>query len=327
MRKNAALCLTLTLALLAAPLAADAQPPGKVYRIGVLSPGSLGPSPPIEAFRQELRDLGYTEGRNMAIEWRFSGGRLDPLPDLAAELVRLKVDVIFAINTPAVQAAKNATGTIPIVMTRVSDPVRTGLVASLARPGGNITGLTQMSPELTGKRLELIKQALPRVSRVALLWNSANTGHTLQVRETGAASRQLGVRIQILGVQGPNELQSAFDAATRERAGALFVIDDLMISSHQTRILELAAKHRLPVISQFREFVEAGGLMAYGPNNDEMFRRAATYVDKILKGAKAADLPVEQPTRFELVVNLRTAKALGLTIPQSILIRADQVIQ
>ena len=321
------LILSLAFSVVAAPPAANAQQAGKVPRLGILSPGSPGPSPLLEAFRQGLRELGYVEARNIVIEWRFAEGRSDRLPDMAAELVRLKVDVIFAMNTPAGQAAKNATGMIPIVMTRVSDPVRIGLVASLAQPGGNVTGLTTISDELSGKRLELLKEALPPASRVALLWNSANTGHAITVNEMEAAAPQLGMQLKILGVRWPKEFQNAFTVATKWGASALMVIDDLMIASHQAQILDLAAKNKLPVISQFREFAEAGGLMAYGPNNDEMFRRAAVYVDKILKGAKPADLPVEQPTKFELVINLKTAKALGLTIPQSILVRADQVIQ
>jgi putative tryptophan/tyrosine transport system substrate-binding protein len=322
------LIVAFALSLLVTPLAAAVRPPPKVARIGVLTPGSPGPSPSLEAFRRGLHELGYVEGRNLAIEWRFAEGGLHQLPDFAAEFVRLKVDVIFAINTPAALAAKNATSTIPIVITRVSDPVRIGLIASLARPGGNITGVSTISPELGAKRLELIREILPEVSRVALLWNSANTGHALIVSEIEAAGPQLGVQVQVLGVQGPTpDFESAFEAATRGQAGALFVIDDLMISSHQTRILEWAAKNRLPVFSQFREFAEAGGLMAYGPNNDEMFRHAAFFIDKILRGTKPADLSVEQPMKFELVVNLKTAKALGLAIPPVLLFQATEVIR
>ena len=320
--------VTLALGLLTAPPLSEAQPAGKVPRIGVLSPGSPGPSPLLEAFRQGLREVGYVEGWNIAIEWRFAEGRNEQLPELAGELVRLKVEAIFAINTPAVWAAKNATDTIPIIMTRVSDPVRIGLVASLARPGGNVTGLTTISPELSGKRLELLKEALPGVSHVALLWNSANTGHTIIVSEMEVASLQLGLQLHVLGVQGSHpDFESAFEVATRWGADAVLVIDDVMISSYQTRILDLAARNRLPVISQFREFTQAGGLMAYGPNNDEMFRRAAFFVDKLLKGAKPADLPVEQPMKFELVINLKTAEALGLTIPPMVLFQADEVIK
>jgi putative ABC transport system substrate-binding protein len=322
------LIVAFALGLLVTSPAAAVQPPPKVARIGVLTPGSPGPSPSLEAFRQGLHELGYVEGRNLVIEWRFAEGGLHQLPGFAAEFVRLKVDVIFAINTPAALAAKNATSTIPIVITRISDPVRVGLIDSLARPGGNITGVSTISPELGAKRLELIGALLPEVSGVALLWNSANTGHALIVREIEAAGPPLGVQVQVLGVQGPSpDFESAFEAATRGQAGALFVIDDLMISSHQTRILEWAAKNRLPVFSQFREFAEAGGLMAYGPNNDEMFRRVAFFIDKILRGAKPADLPVEQPTAFELVINLKTADALGLMIPPTLLFQANEVIR
>ncbi len=325
MSKTAGIIATLALGIFAAPVASNAQQPGKIPRIGVLSPGSLGPSPLLDAFRQGLRELGYIEGQNIAIEYRFAEAKLERLPDLAAGLVHLKVDVIFTINTPASQAAKNATKTIPIVFTYVAEPA--ALVASLARPGGNVTGLTTIADELSGKRLELLREALPGVSRVAVLWHSASPTSTRVFRETEGASRQLGMRLQPLGVRGPDELQNAFKVATRERAGALIVIEDLVMSSHRTRVLDLAVRSRLPTVSQYREFAEAGGLLSYGAKLPDLFRRAATYVDKILKGAKPADLPVEQPTRFELVVNLKTAKALGLTIPQSILIRADQVIQ
>ena len=311
-------------ALLAAPLAADAQQAGKVWRIGVLSPGS--PSPALlEAFREGLRELGYVDGQNIAMEWRFAEAKPERLAAVAAELVRLKVDVIFTINVPASQAAKNATKTIPIVFTWVADP--SGLVASLGRPGGNLTGLTSIAVELSGKRLELLKEALPGVSRVAVLWNSASPTATRVFRETESASRQLGMKVQPLGVRGPDDLQNAFEIAARERAGALFVIEDLVVSSLRTRILDLARKSRLPTASHYRDFAEAGGLLSYGPSLPDLFRRAATYVDKILKGAKPADLPVEQPTKFELIINLKTAKVLGLTISQSLLVRADHVIQ
>ncbi len=327
--RQARLITTLALGLLAAPLVAEAQQAGKVHRIGILSPAypPSGPSPLFEAFRQGLRELGYVEGQNIAIEWRFAEGRNDRLRALAADLVRLKVDLIFTINSPAAEAAKNATSTMPIVFVRAGDPIAGGLVASLARPGGNLTGLTSVAAEMSGKRLALLKEALPRLSRVAVLWNSPSKGAELVFKEVEAAGLRLGVQIQDVGVRSPNELQSAFEAATKRRAGGLLVIDDLVIASHRTRILDLAAKHRLPVVSIYREFAEAGGLMAYGPSLSDTYRRAATYVDKILKGAKPADLPVEQPTKFELVVNLRTAKALGLAIPQSVLIRADEVIQ
>jgi len=304
---------------------AEAQQAKKLPRIGILSPGFPGPSPLLDAFRQGLRELGYVEGQNIAIEYRFAENKPEPLPDLAAELVRLKVDVILAINTPAVQAAKNATKTIPIVFTWVSFP--DSFVASLARPGGNVTGLTTLSEDLSGKRLELLKEALPGISRVAVLWNSANPNPTYQFREMERASLQLGIQLQPLGVRGPDELPNAFKVATREHAGALFVIEDAVLLQHRTRILDLAAKLRLPVASSYREFAEAGGLLSYGPNLPDHFHRAATYVDKILKGTKPADLPVEQPMKFELIINLKTAKQIGLTIPPDVLARADRVIR
>jgi ABC-type uncharacterized transport system, periplasmic component len=310
------------------PLAAHAQQPAaKVWRVGVLSPGLPGQSPPLEIFRTSLRDLGYVEGRNLIIDWKFSEEHNDPLPALANELVRANVDIIFAINTPAALAAKNATTSIPIVVTRVSDPIRTGLIASLAKPGGNLTGLTTISEELEGKRLELLREALPGLLRVAVLWNEANSGHALNVREMERAGPPLGLQVYLLGLKRADELPAVLQTAIKVQAGALFVIDDLVISSFQTRILDFASKNKLPVISQFREFTDAGGLMAYGPGNDEMFRRAAVYIDKILKGGKPSDVPVERPTRFNLIINLKTAKALGLTVPPTLLARADEVIE
>ncbi len=321
MRRVAA---ALALALLAAPLAAEAQQAGKVYRIGVLA---LADSPGWEAFRQALRQLGYVEGSNTAIEWRWSKGRLERFPDFAAELVSLRVDLIVASTYPGTLAAKNATKTIPIIMVAVADPVRMGLIASLARPGGNITGLTLLAGmEIVGKHLELLKEAVPNLSRVAVLWNPANPMHVLRLREVEVAGRSLGVQLQILKAQGPEEFDSVFAAMTRERAGALYVVGDPMFFQHRTRLAELAAKSRLPAVYELKGHAEAGGLMAYASTLD-MYPRAATYVHKILKGAKPGDLPVEQPTRFELIINLKTAKALGLTIPPTVLIRADQVIE
>jgi putative tryptophan/tyrosine transport system substrate-binding protein len=310
--------------LLAAPLAAEAQP-ARVSRIGVLSPGSPGTSPLLDAFRQGLRELGYVEGQHIRLEYRFAETKLERLPGLAAELVDLKVDVIFAINSTAARAALNAAKTIPIVFTWVADPL--SLVTNLARPGGNITGLTTITNELSGKRVDLLKGVLPGISRIAVLWNSANPVATRTFKEMEEAGARLGVRIYPVSVRGSSELQDAFNAAGRARAGALFVIEEGTLLPHRARILSLAAQHRLPAASQFREFAEAGGLLSYGPNLAELFRRAATYVDKILKGAKPGDLPVEQPTKFELVINLKTAKALGLTIPPSLLQRADEIIQ
>ncbi|HEV2055927.1 MAG TPA: ABC transporter substrate-binding protein [Methylomirabilota bacterium] len=318
------------LGFLAAPLAAEAQQPAKISRIGFLSPSS--PSDPpmqhsLEVFRHGLGELGYVEGQNIAIESRWAEGKYDRLPGLAAELVRLKVDVIVTAAVPAIRAAKEATSTIPIVMAVVVDPVATGLVASLARPGGNITGLSNMAPELVGKQLQMLKEVVPKASRVAVLWNPANPGNAPQLREAEAAARTLGVRLQPVEARDPNDFDGAFAAMIRQQAGALIVLLDVMFTDHRTRIADLAAKSRLPAVYGLSEHAEAGGLMAYSASRAALFRRAATYVDKILKGAKPADLPVERPTKFELVINLKTAKALGLTIPPSLLVRADRVIE
>jgi len=285
-------------------------------------------SPRLDAFRQGLRELGWVEGQNLVIDYRSAEGKLDRLPDLAAELVRLKVDIIVAVPTPAAAAAKNAIETIPIVMIGVGDPVGTGLIASLARPGGNATGLSfSVGLEIAGKLLELLKETVPKVRRVAILSNPANPVQPLLIREVNVAARSLGVQLQHLEARGPNEFDGAFAAMAKERVGALLIVADGMLIFHRTRLADLAARSRLPAAYGWREHVEAGGLMSYGPSLRDLFRRAATYVDKILKGAKPADLPVEQPTKFELVINLKTAKALGLTIPQSVLGRADQVIE
>ncbi len=319
--------IALALAILATPLAADAQQPVKVPRIGYLGL-SLPASAPhlLDGFRQGLRELGYVEGQNIAIEYRYAEGRYDRFPALASELVRLKVDVIFAPG-PAALFAKEATNTIPIVFTGASDPVESGYVLSLARPGRNMTGLTISGPELSGKRLELLKEAVPGLFRVSVLWNPGDQPHHVHLPETEAAARALRVELQILEARSPNEFENAFSAMTRKRVGALVLLPDGMFFANRQRLAELALKSRLPVIAWRAEFGEAGGLMAYGSNLRDEFRRAAAFVDKILKGAKPGDLPVEEPTRFELVINLKTAKALGLTIPQAVLIRADRVIQ
>jgi putative ABC transport system substrate-binding protein len=320
---------SLTGGLLAAPLAAEAQPAAKVPRIGVLGSGSRSDlSPRLDPFRQGLRELGWVEGQNIAMEYRFAEGRYDRLPDLAAELVRLRVDLIVAVPTAAVVAAKNATATIPIVMISVGDPVGLGLVASLARPGGNATGLSYSAGlEIFSKQLELLKETVPKVRRVAVLSNPAHPAHPLQIREVNIAARSLGLQLQLLEARGPNEFDGAFAAMAKERVEALLVVVDAMFILHRTRLADLAARSRLPAVYGTRESVEAGGLMSYGPSVRDLFRRSATFVDKILKGAKPGDLPVEQPTQFELVINLKTAKALGLRIPQSLLQRADEVIQ
>ncbi len=283
-----------------------------------------------EAFGQGLGERGYVDGRNIAIEYRWAEGSLDRLPGLAADLVRLKVDVIVVGSTPSALAAKQATKTIPIVAAVMADPVGDGLVASLGRPGGNVTGFTFIAPELVPKRLQLLQEAIPRVSRVAALWHPGAQGeHTTRdmLKEAEVAARALGMELQLLGVEGPNDFDRAFSAMTREHAGALIVFAGPMLYAERKRIVDFAAKQRLPAIYAWREPVAAGGLMSYGANIPDLFRRAAAHVDKILKGAKPGDLPVEQPTKFELVINLKTAKTLGLTIPQSVLIRADEVIQ
>jgi ABC-type uncharacterized transport system substrate-binding protein len=323
--------LIVLLAILLTPPGGDTQPAaGKVYRIGIL--GNIPLTNPEGArlwgaFIQGLRDLGYVEGQNITIEYRFSEGQYERLPDLAADLVRLQVDVIVAPATQNVLVAKQATRTIPIVMTGGGDPVGNGLVASLARPGGNVTGLSILAFETVGKQLELLKEIVPRFSRVAVLGNPNTQMYPLWLGEVKAAARSLGVQLQILEARGPDNLESAFAAMSRERAGALLVPTDGMFLLHRTRIVELAAKSRLPAMYGTKEYVDVGGLMVYGASLRDNFRRAATYVDKILKGAKPADLPVEQPTKFEFVINMKTAKALGLTIPPSVLARADEVIQ
>jgi len=314
--------------LMAAPRIADAQPAGKLHRIGMLETISMALNAAnLEAFRQALRELGYVEGRNYIIEYRSADGRSERFPDLAAELVRLKVDVILTRGTPAVMAAKSATGAIPVVMAASSDPVLSGVVASLARPGGNITGLSSIVHEVSGKRLELIREVVPGVSRIAVLFIMNNAAEALQWKETEIAASSLRVQVQLLDVRKAGDFGRAFDAAIKQRAGALVVGLDTLTQTNHRFIVDLAAKHRLPTIYGTREFVDAGGLMGYGVSYPDLYRRAATYVDKILKGAKPADLPVEQPTKFDLVINLKTAKALGLTIPPSLLARADEVIE
>jgi putative ABC transport system substrate-binding protein len=280
----------------------------------------------LEAFRQGLRELGYVEGQNIAIESRWTESKDDRFPALAADLVRSKVDVIVAETGAATRAAQQATRTIPIVMSLVNDPVGTGLVASLARPGGNVTGLTIMSPDLVGKQLELLKEVVPKMSRVALLRHPDNPASAAQLREAEAAAQALGLRLQTLEARSPQEIDGAFAAMTRERVGALLVIPDTLFWSQRRQIVELAVKRRLPSMRMGEAYAEAGGLMSYGPSYLDLERRAATFVDKILKGANPADLPVAQPTKFELVINLKTAKAIGLTIPRPLLQRADQII-
>ncbi len=321
------------LALLAAFILAsvhlgEAQQPTKIPRIGYLAVGSLSTNPARrEAFRQGLHELGYVEGKNIVIEWRHAEGKLDRLPALAAELVRLKVDVIVTTGPTTTRPAKEATSTIPIVMAQDTDPVGNGFVASLARPGGNITGLSSLAPELSGKRLELLKEIVRKLSRVAVLWASTTPGSAQALREMERAAGALKVKLQFLDILGPKDIETAFRAASKGRADAVLVMSSGVAAAHRTQIAELTIKSRLPAIYFRSEFVEDGGLMSYGASFTDMDRRAAIYVDKILKGDKPADLPVEQPTKFEFIINLKAAKQIGLTIPPNVLARADKVIK
>lgn len=321
--------LVVTLVLLTVPLGAEAQPAGKVPRIGWLSvsPTPRDPSENVEAFRRALRELGYVEGRTISIEYRYAEGRQERLPELAAELVRLKMDVIVAVPTPAALAARTATAVTPIVMIQSADPVGLGLIASLARPGGNVTGIVTLSPELIGKRLELLKECLPGLSRVAVLARPDNRAHALLLGETEVAARALGLQLRVLDVRGPEDFDDLLLEAKKAGSGAVVELPNPMFHEHRKRIVASVLKLRLPTAFHTRDFVDAGGLMAYGANYPALYSRAAAYVDKILKGATPADLPVERPATFELVINLKTAKALGLTIPRSVLLRADQAIQ
>src|SRR5262245_33281576 len=326
-----AFIITLVLGGLFSAVAAEAQEPAKVARIGVLSLNRTPNQHVHEAFRQDLRDLGYVVGRNLVIEYRDAEGKLERLPALAAELVALKVDVIVASGgTPSALAAKQATRSLPIVFIAVGDPVTSGLVTSLDRPGGNVTGLSVLSPDLVSKRLELLAQAVPGVSRVAVLWQPGGLEERTEkdrMQRLEAAGRALRVRLQFVEARGPEDFDRAFSDMTRARAGAVTDLEAIMFFSERRRLVDLAVKKRLPAMYSSREFVEVGGLMSYGTDLADLWRRAATYVDKILKGAKPADLPVEQPTKFELVINLKAAKAVGLTIPQSVLGRADHVVE
>jgi putative tryptophan/tyrosine transport system substrate-binding protein len=323
-------CLvTLTLSMLVAPLTAEAQQATKVHRIGRLHPGSpTEPDPNLEAFRQGLRDLGYVEGQNLVIEYRYAEGRDDLLAALAAELVQLKLDVIVTVAAAATHAVQHVTRTSPIVMAGGSDPVGDGLVASLARPGGNTTGTSNLTVELPGKRLEILKEAVPQSARIAVLANPATVGYESAMHNLAVAARALGLHLHVVELRRADELDAAFAAMTRAGADALLVVGEpLLLDSLRGQTVDLAAQHRLPAMYSWKELVVAGGLMSYGPSLPAMHRRLAVYVDKILKGAKPADLPVEQPTKFELVVNLKTAQALGITFPPTLLIQADEVVQ
>jgi putative ABC transport system substrate-binding protein len=324
--------LMIVLTLCALPVAlsfpAHAQQPGKIPRIGYLTGlSSSGESPRVEAFRQGLRDLGHIEGKNIAIEYRYADARFDKISAFADELVRLNVDVLVVSTTPGVQGAKKATRTIPIVFSGVTDPVAAGLVDSLARPGGNITGFTNIASVLSGKRLELLKETVPRLSRVAVLWDPRNPGSIPQWKESQLSAKELGLQLYSMEVSSGDKYENAFKEAVKARSAALAVTADPLHNSHPKRIADLATKNRLPAIYPWDHFVNSGGLMSYGPNFAAAGRDVARYVDRILKGTKPADLPVEQPTRFELVINLRTAKSLGLAIPPVVLMRAEKVVK
>ena len=317
--------------VLAIPLVADAQPSGKVFRIGLLDSGPPNPAAGTvwqwEAFREGLHAFGYVEGRSVVVDSRWADDKYERLPGLAAELVRIGVDVIVVRTTPAALAARSVTPTLPIVILFAHDPVGTGLIKSLARPGGNITGLTTLAPDLSAKRVQLLKEVVPRLSRVDVLWNSVNPANAASWRETQEVARSLGLQLQSRSVEGPKDFAGVFGMMARERPDALLIIVDALIDSHAKQIADLALQQRLPAMASARPLVEAGCLVGYAPNIREMARRGAYYVDKILRGAKPADLPFEQPTNFELVINMRTAKTLGITVPQSLLLRADRLIE
>jgi ABC-type uncharacterized transport system substrate-binding protein len=326
--KNKITALTLCAVLFALCLPIEAQQPNTVPRIGYLTAASRSTIPArIEAFRQGMRELGYVEDKNIVIEWRFGERKEDRLPALAAELVRLKIDVIVTGGPISTRRAKEATVSIPIVMAQDTDPVASGFVASLARPGGNITGLATLAPEISGKRLELLKEVVPRLSRVAVLGSSAEPANAQSLKETELAAGALGVKLQHVDILAPKDIETAFRAASKGRADGVLVLASSVANSQRTQIAELAVKSRLPAVYYQTEFVEDGGLMSYGVSFTDLFRRVATYVDKILKGAKPADLPVEQPTKFEFIINLNAAKQIGLTIPPNVLVRADKVIR
>jgi ABC-type uncharacterized transport system substrate-binding protein len=314
--------------LLAAPLAVGAQPAGKVHRIGFIGNSTaVLESNLVEPWREGFRELGYVEGRDLIIEYRWADGDYGRLPALVAELIALKVDVLVTAGTPAALAVKRATKTIPLVMVAVGDPVGTGLVASLARPGGNLTGLVSIAPDLEGKRLELLREVIPKLSHISVLMNPANPFHALSEKQVRAAAGTLHMKAQFVSVRAESELDHAFEVITRNRPGGLIVLADRVFLHNRVRVADFASRNRIPGVYAYTELVDAGGLMSFGPSYPGMHKRAAYFVDKILKGAKPADLPMEQPAKFELVINLKTAKALGLTIPPSLLLRADQVIE
>ena len=328
MKRAAVPSILVVVVLVAVAVIAEAQQPTKVPRIGFFSSTSPSTiSARVEASRQGLRELGYVEGKNIVIEWRYAEGKLDRLPALAAELVRLKVDVIVSAGPGPTRSAKQARVRIPIVMAFDDDPVGSGFAAGLARPGGNITGLSTLAPEISGKQLELLKEIAPKLSRVAVLGNATQPGHPQALREINVAADGLGVQLQYLEVGAPKDIETAFRAVSKERADAVLVLGGPVLFSQRKQVIELALKSRLPTIYARPEYVEDGGLVFYGPSYTDLFRRAATYVDKILKGAKPADLPVEQPKKFELIINLKTAKQIDVMIPPNVLVRADKVIK
>jgi len=326
MKKATSTLFILATLILAPVYPAQAQKQATIPRMGLLYLGAP-PNAILDGFMQGMRELGYIEGKNIIIEYRFAEGKEDRLPELATELVRLKVDAVFTAGTPAIYALKQATKTIPIVFFSTSDPIGTGVVASLAHPGGNITGISALASDLWPKRLELLKEISPKLSRVAMLWNKNNAGMALEARATQEVAGPLGVALQDRGIKDPNELEVVFAVMTKDRPDAFLALMDPVLNSQRTRILDFLAKNRLPAIFQSTDWVEAGGLMSYGPSYPELFRRLAIQMDKVLKGAKPADIPVEQPTKFELVINLNTAKQIGLTIPPDMLARADRVIR
>jgi putative ABC transport system substrate-binding protein len=328
MKRAAVPSILVAVVLLAVAVIVEAQQPAKVGRVGYLTIASLSSNEArVETFRQALRDLGYVEGKNVVIEWRSADGKRERQGQVAAELVRLKVDVIVTSGQSMTRAAKEATTTIPIVMANDNDPVGNGFVASLARPSGNITGLSTLAPELSGKQMELLKESIPKLSRVAVLGNSNEPSYPQTLKEIKLAATALGVQLQPLDVLGPKDIETAFRAATKTNVGALLVLNSALVTDHRIQIVNLALKSRLPAIYPSSLWMDVGGLMSYGSSRIDLSRRAATYVDKILKGAKPSDLPVEQPTKFELVINLKTAKQIGLTIPPNVLARADRVIK
>ncbi len=314
--------------VLIAPSASQAQPRGHVPRVGYLGTSSASLEPElVKAFREGLRDLGYVEGQNIVIEYRWAEGSYQRFPALVADLVKLKVDVILTAGTPAALAAKRATQTIPIVMAVTGDAVATGLVSSLARPGGNLTGLTTMVPDLEGKRLEILAEALPKLTTVAVLLNTSNPLTAIQWEQTKTGAKALGIQLQPIELQGPEDFKDAFARVARQRPDAITMVADRFQLAHRVQILDFVAKTRLPAMYPYRDFVVAGGLMSYGPSYEDLFRRSATYVDKILRGARPSDLPIEQPTKFEFLINSKTARTLGVPIPPSLLLRADHVFE